>query len=145
MEIGANVKSGRGKVNIFTGFTGLLISIQWVHWHPACLYFTDSTLYNVFALHCIAYFTLVCSIFYEGSFLERIIPPLVRHCTLWCTKNFTVKFTVGWFHVKTRRKKVNVKKSHFYEEIWKNIRYLYGFCHFWHQIGFLDRFVFFSL
>ena len=28
---------------------------------------------------------------------------------------------LGWFHVKTRRKKVNDKKSHFYKETWKNV------------------------
>ena len=38
-----------------------------------------------------------------------------------------VNFILGWFHDKTRRKKVNFKKLHFYEEIWMNIGYPYDF------------------
>ena len=37
---------------------------------------------------------------------------------------------------KGQRQKNNI----FMEKIWKNIGYLYGFCHFWHQFGFRDRF-----
>ena len=91
---------------------------------------------------------------YVRTYIFPLIPFVHAWEVYWCTRQPTCKalktrscvgLHTGWFHVKTRRKKINVKELHFYEEIWKKIGYLYGFCHFWHQFGFCDRFWFFFL
>ena len=83
------------------------------------------------------------------SFLRTGLGPELCHLKKslksCCDQTRRANFVFGWFHVKTRRKKVNVKKIHFYEEIWKNIGYFYAFCHFWHHLVFGTVLDFFCL